>query len=144
MAANAQSDIGIELWASATGGAATYTKLIDVTAVPATGAPQGKLESTVLSSPKKQYVADREDLPDLEFTYNYTAANQTAIDVVVDQLYYFMIVYGDGSGAVIYGEGNMWVDAVSRGSVVSAKLNVVPQSIELQTAAQVTALKNPS
>ena len=53
-----------------------------------------------------------------------------------------MIVYGDGSGAVIFGEANTWVDAVSRGQVVEAKMNVVPQSITFKTAAEVTALKS--
>lgn len=137
----AQSDIGIELWASSTGASASFTKLIDVTAIPATGAAQGKLEATVLSSTKKQYIADREDLPDLEFTYNYTADNFEDVQDVANQLYYFMIVYGDGSGAVIYGEANSWVDAVSRGAVVEAKLNVVPESIDFKTATEVTALK---
>lgn len=140
----AQSDIGIELWASATGGAASFTKLIDVTAIPATGAAQAKLEATVLSSTKKQYIADRADLPDLEFTFNYTADNFAAVEAVADQDYFFMIVYGDGSGAVIEGEGNCWVDAVARGSVVEAKLNVVPQAIDYKTAAEVTALKDAS
>lgn len=137
----AQSDIGIELWSSSTGASASFTKLVDVTSIPATGSAQGKLEATVLSSPKKQYIADRADLPDLEFSYNYTADNFSAVQGVAEELHYFMIVYGDGSGAVIYGEGNTWVDAVSRGAIVEAKLNVVPESIDFKTAAEVTALK---
>jgi len=138
----AQSDVGIELWASATGANASFTKLVDVTAVPATGSPQAKLEVTVLSSPKKQYIADREDLPDLEFTYNYIASNLTAVQAVCNIVdYNFLLVYGDGSGALIEGEGNTWVDAVTRGQPIEAKLNIVPVSIELQTATEVTALK---
>lgn len=142
MAFNAQSDVGIVLAHSATNAAASYTKLIDVTAIPATGAAQAKLESTVLSSPKKQYIPDREDLPDLEFTYNYLATDFATVEAVCNSEEYFMIIYGDGSGAVIFGEANTWIDAVSRGSVVSAKMNVVPQSIEYKTAAEVTALKS--
>ena len=141
MAFNAQSDVGIELWASATGAAASFSKLIDVTSVPATGAAQAKLESTVLSSDKKQYIADREDLPDLEFTFNYMEADLATVQAVCNAEYYFLIIYGDGSGAEIFGEGNAWIDAVSRGSVVAGKLNVVPQSIDYRTSAQVTALK---
>lgn len=137
----AQSDIGIELWSSSTGASASFTKLVDVTSIPATGSAQGKLEATVLSSPKKQYIADRADLPDLEFSYNYTADNFSAVQGVAEELHYFMIVYGDGSGAVIYGEGNTWVDAVSRGAIVEAKLNVVAESIDFKTAAEITALK---
>lgn len=140
----AQSDVGIQLWSSATGISASYTKLVDVTAIPATGSPQAKLEATVLSSTKKQYIADREDLPDLEFTYNYTADNFEDVLAVCNSEKYFMIIYGDGSGAVIFGEGNTWTDAVTRGQVVEAKLNVVPQSIDFKTAAQVTALKSGS
>ena len=137
----AQSDVGIDVWESSTGASASFAKLIDVTAIPATGSAQGKLEATVLSSSKKQYIADRADLPDLEFTYNYTASNFADVQDVSEELHYFMIVYGDGSGAVIYGEGNTWVDAVSRGAVVEAKFNVVPESIDFKTALEVTALK---
>lgn len=144
MAFNAQSDVGIELWASATGLSASFTKLVDVTAIPATGSAQAKLESTVLSSPKKQYIADREDLPDLEFTYNYTIDNFEDVEAVCNTGHYFMIIYGDGSGAVIFGEGNTWIDAVGRGQVVEAKLNVVPQSIDFKDDAEVTALKSGS
>lgn len=141
MAFNAQNDIGIELWKSATGASATFSKLIDVTAIPATGSAKAKLESTVLSSADKQYIPDRADLPDMEFTYNYIASNFSAVEAVCDKGHYFMIVYGDGSGAVIFGEANTWVDAVSRGQVVEAKMNVVPQSITFKTASEVTALK---
>ena len=136
----AQSDIGIELWASSTGTAGTFTELVAVTGVPATGSAQGKLEATELSSTKKQYIADREDLPDLEFTYNHLEANYTLVEAVCGQAYHFLIVYGDGTGALIVGEGNTWVDAVSRGSVVQAKLNIVPESIEYQTIAEVAVL----
>lgn len=135
----AQSDVGIELYHSSSL-IAQFTKLIDVTAVPATGAAQAKLEATVLSSAKKQYIADREDLPDLEFTYNFTEANYVIVEGVVNTPHYFLIVYGEGNGALIYGEANTWIDAVGRGSVVSAKLNVVPESIEYKTVAEVTAL----
>lgn len=141
MAFNAQNDIGIGLWGSATGASASFSKLVDVTAIPATGSAKAKLESTVLSSEDKQYIPDRADLPDMEFTYNYIASNFLAVEAVCDKEHYFMIIYGDGSGAVIFGEANTWVDAVSRGQVVEAKLNVVPQSITFKTASEVTALK---
>lgn len=140
----AQSDVGIELWHSATWSAASFTKLIDVTAVPATGSAQAKLEATRLSSPKKEYIPDREDLPDLEFSYNYLAGDFATVDAVCNTLAYFLIVYGDGSGALIEGEGNTWIDAVGRGQVVGAKLNIVPQSIDHKTAIEVTALKSSS
>lgn len=142
MAFNAQNDIGIELWDSSTGLSASFSKLIDVTAIPATGSAKAKLESTVLSSADKQYIPDRADLPDMEFTYNYIASNFADVEAVCDKEHYFMIVYGDGSGAVIFGEANTWVDAVSRGQVVEAKMNVVPQSITFKTASEVTALKS--
>ena len=135
----AQSDVGIELYHSASL-TSQFTKLIDVTAVPATGAAQAKLEATVLSSPKKQYIPDREDLPDLEFSFNMTAANYEAVEAVVNTAHYFLIVYGEGNGALIYGEANVWADAAGRGTVLGGKMNVVPESIEYKTVAEVTAL----
>lgn len=140
----AQTDVGIELWQSDTGLAASYTKLIDITSLPAMGAAQGKLEATVLSSTKKQYLADREDLPDLSFEYNYEATNFAAVLAVCNVKTYLMAIYGDGSGAVIYGEGNTWQNQVSAGSVIKATFNFVPESIDFKTAAEVTALKSGS
>lgn len=140
----AQTDVGIELWQSATGSAASFTKLIDITSLPAMGAAQGKLEATVLSSAKKQYLADREDLPDLAFEYNYEATNFAAVIAVSNVKTYLLAVYGDGSGAVIYGEGNTYQNQVGRGSVVTATFNFVPESIDFKTAAEVTALKDAS
>jgi hypothetical protein len=140
----AQSDVGIELWASATGASASFEKLIDIISIPATGSAQGKLEVTVLSASKKQYIADREDTPDMEFGYNYTEDNFDTVDAVCNQDYYFLIIYGDGTGELIFGEGNTWKEAVSRGQALEAKLNVVAQSSEHQSSTEVTALKSGS
>lgn len=140
MTLKAQTDIGIELFSSSTGLANSYSKLIDITSLPAMGAAQGKLEATVLSSTKKQYLADREDLPDLSFEYNYEATNFAAVLAVCNKVTYLMAIYGDGSGAVIVGEGNTYQNQVGLGSVVKATFNFVPQSIEFKTAVEVAAL----
>lgn len=140
----AQSDVGIELWHSATGAAASFTKLIDIISIPATGTAQGKLEVTVLSATKKQYIADREDTPDMEFGYNYTEDNYDDVVAVCNADHYFLIVYGDGTGELIFGEGNTWKESVSRGQPVEGKLNVVAQSSEHQSSVEVTALKSGS
>lgn len=138
----AQSDVGIKLWSSSTGSAASYTAFLDVIDIPATGAAPAKLETTVLSSAQKSYIPDREDIPDMEFTYNYDATNFALAKGVEGTKTWFMIVYGDGSGEVIVGVARTWVDAVSRGTVVTAKLNIVAESVTDKTAAEVTALKD--
>jgi len=144
MAVLAQTDVGIELWHSATGLANSYAKLIDITSLPAMGAAQGKIEVTVLSSTKKQYLADREDLPDLSFEYNYEATNFAAVLAVCNVRTYLMAIYGDGSGAVIYGEGNTYQNQVGLGSPVKATFNFVPESIDFKTAVEVAALTQGS
>lgn len=141
MALNAQSDVGVGLFHSATGASASYTKLVSITSVPATGSAKPKIETTELDALTKQYIADRADLPDMEFGYNYTDSNYTAVEAVCDQEHYFMIIYGDGTGVVIHGEANTWIDTVSRGQAIEAKLNIVPQSVDRKTAVEVTALK---
>lgn len=140
----AQTDQGIELWHSATGLANSFTKLIDIISLPALGAAQGKIEVTVLSASKKQYLADREDLPDLSFEYNYEATNFAAVVAVCGVKTYLMPIFGDGSGALITGEGNTFTNQVGRGSPVTATLNFVPESIEFKTAAEVSALTQGS
>jgi hypothetical protein len=140
----AQSDVGIKLWASATGSANSFTEFLSVKDVPATGSAPSKLEITTLDMAKKGYIPDREDIPDMEFTYNYDAANFALVKAVEAVKHYFMIVYADGSGAVITGVAKTWVDAVSLGSVVTAKMNIVAESIEDKTAVEVAALTQGS
>lgn len=136
----AQSDVGIKLYDSATGAANSYEVFLSVKDVPATGSAPSKLEITNLDDVKKGYIPDREDIPDMEFTYNYDATNFAAVKAVEGIKHYFMIVYSDGSGAVITGVAKTWVDAVSLGTVVTAKMNVVAESVEDKTAAEVAAL----
>lgn len=140
----AQTDVGIELWHSATGSANSFTKLIDITSLPALGAAQGKIEVTVLSATKKQYLPDREDLPDLSFEFNYEATNFAAVVAVCGALHYLLPIFGDGSGALITGQGNVFPNQVGRGSAPTATFNFVPESIEFKTAAEVAALTQGS
>ena len=136
----AQSDVGIKLWKSATGAVNTFVVFLDVIDVPATGSAPAKLETTVLSSATKSYIPGREDIPDMEFTYNYDATNFALVKAVEGTKTWFMIVYADGSGAVIVGVPRTWVDAVSRGTVITAKINVVAESVTDKTAVEVAAL----
>jgi len=135
------SDVGTLLFHSATGSANTFSKLISITDAPAMGTAPGKLETTVLDSSTKSYIADRLDIPDLEFSYNYTATDFATVEAVADgTTHYFLVIYQDGSGAKITGQARTWVDAVSRGSVVMAKLHIVAATIDPQTVVEVSAL----
>lgn len=140
----AQTDVGIELWQSATGSAASFTKLIDITSLPAMGGARGKVEVTVLSSDTEQFKGGRKTLPDMDFEYNYEATNFAAVVAICDTVTYLMAVYGDGSGAVIAGQGNTYQNQVGLNSAVKATLHFVPESIDFKTAAEVTALKSAS
>lgn len=135
------SDVGTLLHHSTTGAANSFSKLISVIDAPATGSAPGKLETTVLDSTIKTYISDRLDTPDMEFTYNYTAADFATVKAVADATtHYFLIIYADGSGTKITGQARTWKEAVSRGGVVTAKLHVVASDVTDQTAVEVAAL----
>ena len=136
----AQSDVGTGLFSSATNAAASFSKLVDITSAPATGSAAGKIEVTTLTSPTKQYIADRADLPDMEFGYHYTAANETAVLAACGTVRYFLIKYSDGSGAVIKGQASRWIEGVGTGSAVEAKISIVAESVTYLAAAAVTPL----
>jgi len=143
MTAKAISDKGTQLFYSATGAAASFTKLIGITGAPATGGAPGKIEITELDWIAKGYIGDRLDTPDMEFSYNYTEANFTSVETKCNGAdAFFLLIYADGSGQKITGQGYTWVDAVALGSAVAGKLAIVASEILHQTAVQVTALKS--
>ena len=140
--AKAISDKGTMLYYSATGLATSFTKLIGITAAPAAGGAPSKIEITELDWVKKGYIGDRPDTPDMEFSFNYTEANFDLVETKCNGSdAFFLLIYADGSGQKITGQGYTWVDAVALGSAVAGKLAIVASLIEHQTAVQVTALK---
>ena len=78
----AQSDVGITLYVK--GNQDKYKELIEVKSIPATGQAGGTLETTTLKSPTKTYIPDRPDNGDMDYTYNYTEANMTAVKSICD------------------------------------------------------------
>lgn len=123
------------------GDAAKYSKLISVTATPATGAAGGTLEYTVLDSESKQYLPDRIDLPALDFIYNYSEDNfETASTACTGDTEKFLIVYQDGSGDAIEGVAQTWNNGAARGAIMEATLHIVPSKITFMTKAQVDAV----
>lgn len=135
------SDVGTLLYHSATGASNSFTSLVSIKDAPATGSAPGKLEMTTLDMTVKGYIADRLDVPDMEFTYNYTEAELLAVQAVATgATHYFLIVYGDNSGVKITGQARTWRDALSLGSVATCKLNIVASNIEDETIAETAAL----
>jgi hypothetical protein len=136
------SDIGTLLFHSTTGASASFTKLFDVTAVPATGSMPTKIDATTLTDEEKSYLAGRVDRPDQEFSFLYTEANMALAIGTEGSDHWFLVIYADGSGALIKGQSRAWIDAVGQDQAVVGKLGVVPQAITYPTATQVTALKS--
>lgn len=134
------SDVGTELFAKL-GVATKHTKLLDIVAAPATGSAPDSLEATVLSSPKTQNIMGRQNTPDMEFDYNYTEQNFAAAQsAVTGETEEFLLIYQDGSGALIEGQATTWVEGVSRNSVLVGKLHITAQNIAFKTKTEVTAL----
>lgn len=135
----AQSDVGIMLYHKV---ASAYQELIEIKSVPATGQAGGTLETTTLKSAKKTYIPDRPDTGDMDYTYNYTEANMTAVKEICDGAQHeFLVKFQDGSGFVYTGQAQTWVNEISVGSVVEATLHTVPSiAPEEKTATEITSL----
>lgn len=135
----AQSDVGITLYVKSGN---TYSELIEIKSVPASGQAGGTLETTTLKSPTKTYIPDRPDNGDMDYTYNYTEANFTAVSAICDGSEQELLVkFQDGTGFTYSGQTQTWVNEVSVGSVVEATLHTVPSvSPAVKTKAEVTTL----
>ena len=83
--AKAYNDVGIELRVVDVATAKfPSAKLVEIKSTPATGQAGGTLEVTTHSDATKVYIPDRPDTGDMDYTYNYTAENLTAVKAVCD------------------------------------------------------------
>lgn len=134
----AQSDVGTELYVN---NGTKYESFLEITSAPAQGSAGGTIEVTTLKSAIKQYIADRPDTPDQDFNYNYTEANFTKAQEKCDGAEHeFLVKFQDGTGYVIKGTAQTWINEVSRGSAVEATLHIVANSITWKTSTEVTSL----
>ncbi len=135
----AQSDVGTSLYVK--GSNSKYAELIDIISAPAQGSAGGTIEVTTLKSAVKQYIPDRPDVPEQDFGYNYTEENYTSANGVCDgEAHEFLVKFQDGSGYVITGTAQTWINEVGRASAVEATLHIVATSVVWKTSAEVTAL----
>ena len=106
-------------------------KLVAVKGAPATGQAGGTVE-----------IPDRPDTGDMDFTYNYSEANLTAVKTVCDNTAKdILIKYPDGTGALYTGICQTWKNEVSVGGVIECTLHTVPSTqIADKTSTEVTAL----
>lgn len=134
----AQSDVGTVLYGK---NGDKFTELLAITSAPAEGSAGGTIEVTTLKSAIKQYIADRPDTPDQDFNYNYTEANFKKAQAMCDGAEHeFLVKFQDGSGYVITGSAQTWINEVSRGSAVEATLHIVASDINWKESSEVTTL----
>ena len=135
------SDIGTLLFHSATGASASFTELFPISSAPATGSAPAKIDITTLKDTEKKYLSGRTERPDMEFDFMYTEANMALATGTEGDKHYFLIIYQDGSGALITGTSRAWIDAATQDAPIIGKLSVTPEGVDYKTAAEVTALK---
>lgn len=128
------TDVGTSLYTAALGAnglvpTTGFAELIEITGTPDMGAAPATLEATTLKMSKKSYLADRQDNPSLTYSYNYTKENREALNAIAGEKRAFLQVYQDGSGEVIVGELATYTSAISLGSVATAQLIIIPESI---------------
>lgn len=141
------NDVGIELRVKNTGDAKySNAVLVEIKSTPATGQAGGTLEATTHSDPTKVYVPDRPDTGDMDYTYNYTEANYTAVKAVCDNTQKdILIKYPDGTGVEYSGVCQTWHNETSVGSIIECTLHTVPATSPAdRTAQEVAALINVS
>ena len=140
--AKAYNDIGIELRVKEKN-AEKYPKdiLVEIKSTPATGQAGGTLEVTTHSDPTKVYIPDRPDTGDMDYTYNYTEANYTAVKAICDNTEKdILIKYPDGTGVEYSGISQVWHNEVSVGAVLECTLHTVPATSPADlTSQEVTA-----
>lgn len=135
----AQSDVGTMLYVK--NSSDKFEEFLEITSAPAQGSAGGTIEVTVLKSAIKQYIPDRPDTPDQDFNYNYTEANFTKAKEYADgDEHDFLVKFQDGTGYIISGSAQTWINEVSRGSAVEATLHVVASNIVWKTSSEVTSL----
>lgn len=104
-------------------------KLVAVKGAPATGQAGGTVEITTSSDPVKVYIPDRPDTGDMDYTYNYSEANLTAVKAVCDNTAKdILIKYPDGTGALYTGICQTWKNETSVGGVIECTLHTVPST----------------
>ena len=136
-------DLGIELYVKEKDAEKfAATKLHAVKGAPATGQAGGTVETTTSSDPVKVYIPDRPDTGDMDYTYNYSEENYTAVKAVCDNTAKSILIkYPDGTGSMYTGICQTWKNEVSVGGVIECTLHTVPSTqIEDKTSEEVTAL----
>lgn len=136
-------DLGIELYVKETTEEKfSAAKLVAVKGAPATGQAGGNVETTTSSDPVKVYVPDRPDTGDMDFIYNYSEANLTAVKEVCDNVAKdILIKYPDGTGSMYTGICQTWKNEVSVGGIIECTLHTTPSTmIAEKTKTEVSAL----
>lgn len=136
-------DLGIELYVKEKGAAKfPKEKLVAVKGAPATGQAGGTVETTTSSDPVKVYIPDRPDTGDMDFIYNYSLENLTAVKAICDNTAKdILIKYPDGTGSMYTGICQTWKNEVSVGGVIECTLHTVPGTLIVdKSIEEVTAL----
>lgn len=141
--AKAFNDIGIELRVKEkTDEKYSSAILVEIKSTPATGQAGGTLEVTTHSDPTKVYIPDRPDTGDMDYTFNYTEANYTAVKTVCDNTEKdILIKYPDGTGVEYSGVCQVWHNEVSVGAVLECTLHTVPATSPADLTSQEVAAK---
>lgn len=120
------STIGTTLWGGATSSA--LTKIVDIKDFPTLGGKPDKIETTTLTDETETSIPGVKSQDELEFTYNYTKADYTAIKAREATDEFFEIRMNDESVFAFKGELRTWVEGAGVNDVVEAKISIMPSS----------------
>lgn len=124
--ASGLSDIGTKVYCK-TSPAVVYSAFVSVNKIGAIGGSPDKHESTCLDDLYKTYELGRSDTNEVEFGYNYTAANATTVKGKMDGTteHTLMVVFPDNSGYELVGKGTDTTSDVGVNSLIGGTFTFV-------------------
>lgn len=134
MAVKANSDIGTKLnVAELVGGEAPETgfeMLVGIRATPEKGEAPEELDATEMHDKKMVNIPGRQNTPSLEYTFNHTIANVTALQVYEGERAAFLETLPEGDGYLIVGSMTFWSNGTGLNEVHEGTINITAEDIE--------------
>lgn len=107
-----------------------YEQLIGVKATPAKGSAPEQLDVTELHDTESSFIAGRKSQETLEYTFNWTKANASALTAVQGKRHAFLEVLGEeGDGFLIIGQLTYAHNGVALNSAQEGTIWIIPESV---------------
>lgn len=118
----------------------SWSELIEIKSVPASGNDPETIEKTTMKDAVKTYVLGRQDTGLQTFTFNYNETDYTAVKALDNAEHEFLVVLPDRTGTYIKGKSTVYRNEVSVNGLIEATLAIAPSEIEFKSSSDVTSM----